>query len=403
MSQVIIRLAEALHGAGPVVLSVYYWPRPSESENRALAGRTENLIWRGVLSQDKQKELSLSAGSYYIQAEANSRYAIVHAFDVSDDKSPVTIDVAPTAASTRQRTRRDADIPRTQFDASAMSGALRQCATPIRREEMPETPIVTLWKCEAGRTEPEKLSIESVGERIPGDEGWRLDLRQFCQWRLQWNIGRGTPIIQVLPPDLVVVELGAESHSLSSLSAAPRAVEDAALLGAVRVRTANQEADTFFDFLSAGMIGNVREIAQSIFEAEDWLSERLDQPTAALAGAYFLLDSGELDRLGKWIELSLRYKATVPDIAILDAMCRLSADLDAAIHALLEVRELGLPLFTKGLRLAYDYSRLLWDQRPSQTELKELINWLEAYASCACWSQRLTTFTGRTPTSPTRE
>ena len=140
----------------------------------------------------------------------------------------------------------------------------------------------------------------------------------------------------------------------------------------VRVRTKHPVADTIGGYLNRGDLHSAATLAASAETAEDLLQEKVEDPFAAVVGAYLLLRLRRLDLLHDWTWNLATMAPGIPDAAIIRGWHLVHA---GAAQAEQEIRGCfakalagPLPIFTEGLQLLSEGARLLGDEFRSQLE-----------------------------------
>ena len=139
--------------------------------------------------------------------------------------------------------------------------------------------------------------------------------------------------------------------------------------------------------------------------AELLLYRKMTDPNAAALGGYFLLRTGELDRLHSWPANLANWMQWMSDGPIirgwqlmLGAPPRKS---ETPRGRFLEAVERGLPVYAEGLRLLIDGLKALRRESPNDTQVATAVEAIGPYSAAADWSEPVLTFTGSHPDTPT--
>jgi hypothetical protein len=138
----------------------------------------------------------------------------------------------------------------------------------------------------------------------------------------------------------------------------------------VRVRTANQKADTLGSYVARGDINSAAAMTSWADKAEEMLYGKMDDPFAATLGAYLLLRLRKFDLMRGWAKnLADRFK-TLTDGKVIWAWQQIyQKGSEGEIRDYLGQAAFGpLPVFTQGLKLLGDGLRLLAKDRPDLQE-----------------------------------
>jgi len=151
-----------------------------------------------------------------------------------------------------------------------------------------------------------------------------------------------------------------------------------------------------------------REMQEEAVTAERLLQGKLDDPVAAMVGAYSLLRFGELDRLHNWSQHLMDWMRWIPDGAAIrgEHLARLGRHQEA-LEAFLAVPARGIPMFSDGISFLVDRLRLYTSSRTATqfhpdhvAAAKELHAKITDFSSYVDFEKILTTFTGLDPSKP---
>jgi hypothetical protein len=193
---------------------------------------------------------------------------------------------------------------------------------------------------------------------------------------------------------------------------------------AVKVASMDQDAEALSHYLNSGALEAASAVADRTTAqsqkfapigdspeaevAEELLGNKLPNPFGAVVGGYYLLRTRNFELLHKWPNNFANWVPWLPDSAIIHAwqLLRTEGDRgrDLARQRLVQAAERGLPVMTEGLRLLVDGLQLFADharasRQPDEAVQSALEN-IRRYATVADWNQRLTTFYGYRPDSP---
>ena len=176
----------------------------------------------------------------------------------------------------------------------------------------------------------------------------------------------------------------------------------------VTVATDNQVAEALLALITSGAMREAETLTKDFsFNAEMLLYGKVENPIAAAIGGYFLLKTGELDRLHDWANNLANWFTWMPDGAIIHAWQLMAEkgktpELVNKIRArLLEAVDRGIPIYTEGLRLLYDGLTQLWyHAKNNDSEVELALKKISGYVEAVDWSQKTTTYTGTAPDQP---
>ena len=147
-------------------------------------------------------------------------------------------------------------------------------------------------------------------------------------------------------------------------------------LVSVRVATASRPADQLLTYLAGGNLDLAEGMDAWADQAREMVQEKMDDPFAAMVGAYLFLRTHQLDRLGSWVQNLATYFPAIPDGKVLRAWQLIHAGNEASegeIRLLLHAAAgAGLPIYREGLNLLRDGLLLLGE--PKDREAAEGLN-----------------------------
>lgn len=292
----------------------------------------------------------------------------------------------------------DAAISRNEWAAWAVPKLNPQ--TPLARPESPadhgmdefNNVWLRLWRFEEGAWKREKLrpiderrsNVATQMDLELGKAHWLLQVGgSKVTWRFVAVPGGGRARVLITPKD----------------SKDPRADELKVVVTSFRER-----AETLLEFLSRDAMRSVNALTDSVSFARHLLSEKFEDPVAAVAGAYYLLRFNRWDSVPLWWfeNLSTNF-AWIPDTAIVHCARLLRSGSDAhskrfSPEALLQqALSRGWPVYAEGVSLLQEAASLL----KSNTAVEApYIRQIEALGAASAWAGAATSFYGRTPDAP---
>lgn len=292
----------------------------------------------------------------------------------------------------------DAAISRNEWAAWAVPKLNPQ--TPLAR---PESPVdhgmdefnnvwLRLWRFQDGAWTKERLRpIEERRSNVAtqmdlelGQSHWLLQVGgSKVTWRFVAVPGGGRARVLITPKD----------------SKDPRADELKVVVTSFRER-----AETLLEFLSRDAMRSVSALTESVSFARHLLSEKFEDPVAAVAGAYYLLRFNRWDSVPlSWFEnLSMNF-AWIPDTAIVHCARLLRSGSDThskrfSPEALLQqALSCGWPVYAEGVSLLQEAASLLNSNAAVEAPY---IRQIEALGAARAWAGAATSFYGRTPDAP---
>lgn len=148
----------------------------------------------------------------------------------------------------------------------------------------------------------------------------------------------------------------------------------------------SKEIEMLLRMLSAGEMGKAKSLFKHINFAENLLYNKIENPSYASLGGYFLLRTNSVDNLHHWPKNLADWFEWLPDGCIIHAtqlMRGQHPDLGEVRKYLLKAYQRGVPQFTDGLKLLHEgLMRLYYINERDEViadVYKEVRNWL----SCA--------------------
>jgi hypothetical protein len=292
----------------------------------------------------------------------------------------------------------DAAISRNEWAAWAIPKLNPQ--TPLARPESPadhgmdefNNVWLRLWRFEDGAWKREKLhpidqrrsNVATQMDLQLGKAHWLLQIGgSKVTWRFVALPGGGRARVLITPKD----------------SKDPRADELKVVVTSFRER-----AETLLEFLSRDAMRSVSALTESVSFAGHLLSEKFQDPVAAVAGAYYLLRFNRWDLVPlSWFENLSTNFAWIPDTAIVHCARLLRSGSDAqpkrfSPEALLQqALSRGWPVYAEGVSLLQEAASLLKSNAAVEASH---IRRIEALGAAKAWAGAATSFYGRTPDAP---
>jgi len=172
----------------------------------------------------------------------------------------------------------------------------------------------------------------------------------------------------------------------------------------VVVTSFRERAETLLEFLSRDAMRSVSTLTASVSFARHLLSEKFEDPVAAVAGAYYLLRFNRWDSVPlSWFENLSTNFAWIPDTAIVHCARLLRSGSEAhskrfSPEALLQqALSRGWPVYAEGVSLLQEAASLL---KSNSAVDASYIRRIEALGSATAWAGAATSFYGRAPDAP---
>ncbi|WDF66118.1 hypothetical protein [Flavobacterium sp. KACC 22763] len=159
------------------------------------------------------------------------------------------------------------------------------------------------------------------------------------------------------------------------------------------VELGSKEAETLLRMLSIGEIGKAKSLFEHINYAEKLLYDKIENPSYASLGGYFLLRTNSIENLHHWPKNLADWFDWLPDGCIIHAaqlMRGPNPDLLEIRDYLLEACRRGIPQFTDGLKLLHEgLMRLHYMNQEDEVIIaayKEVRNWLSCADSASAFT-----------------
>lgn len=173
----------------------------------------------------------------------------------------------------------------------------------------------------------------------------------------------------------------------------------------ISLGTDNKTAQVLISLMTSGDMAKGKSLF-SVEDAERLLLQKWVDPMAAAIGGYFLLKTGELDRMRDWGNNLANWFTWMPDGAVIHGwqLIREGANADTIKiirKRFIEAVNRGIPIYTEGLRLLYEGLMMLSFEFKHEDEATEkALARVRKYRSAADLSQENTTFMGSYPDLP---
>lgn len=176
----------------------------------------------------------------------------------------------------------------------------------------------------------------------------------------------------------------------------------------VTVSTDHFKAETLLTLLTNGAIGEAKTLTNAE-EAEELLYQKMLNPVTAAIGGYFLLKTGELERLHDWANNLANWFPWLSDGAIIHATQLLNKkektfkDIMLIRKRLLQAANEGIPVYYEGLRLLDKGLTQLWYYfKQKDEEINKAYIKIGKYMEVTNFTKETTTFIGISPSEPGR-
>lgn len=191
---------------------------------------------------------------------------------------------------------------------------------------------------------------------------------------------------------------------------------------AVKVTTWDQEAETLLRLLDTGAVETANVVGDAFVEslqgampsaadmasvAERYARAKIANPPRAAIGFYYLLRMGAYERLRDWPGNFATWIDWLPDAPLIHALQLLHAgggDVPAAAGRLVKAAAVGIPVYTQGLRLLFEWLQVLDGNDALGPDLRhevaDALGEVRRYAEAADWTQPVTSCLGTHPSEP---
>ncbi|MBR1068856.1 hypothetical protein [Bradyrhizobium liaoningense] len=155
----------------------------------------------------------------------------------------------------------------------------------------------------------------------------------------------------------------------------------------IRIQTSSDAADTIVGYLQRGDLYSAEAMAKWCDDARGMLRDKIEDPYAAVVGAYLLLRLRRFSQMQDWARNLANWFPFLPDGSVIWAsqlMQQPSSDSTEIRKYLLESVQRGLPVYSEGLRLLNDGLRLMGEDG---TEAREKV---KAATGVVVWDSPVT-------------
>lgn len=173
----------------------------------------------------------------------------------------------------------------------------------------------------------------------------------------------------------------------------------------ISISTLNEKAQVLLSLITSGDMARAKSLA-TVKDAADLLYSKIQDPASAAIGGYFLLKTGELEKMHDWANNLADWFSWMPDGAIIHAWQMIQEggpgiNIPAIRNRFIEAVNRGIPIYTEGLRLLYDGLNMLsFEFKQKDKLVEEALSRIKQYMAYADMSQETTTFTGTYPDQP---
>ncbi|WP_298540235.1 hypothetical protein [uncultured Aquimarina sp.] len=252
------------------------------------------------------------------------------------------------------------------------------------------------------------------------DENWKvvkIPIQESSSWNeegvsYELNVERDQQFLQVggpkIPWKLIALPPNNNLMCLIRPNEGPKSIVHPL---EVTVTSDNWFAETILTLLNQ----DSRSKAQDLYDssglksssAEELLYGKISNPTAAAIGGYYLLKTGEIDRLHNWAENLANWMPWMSDGSIIWAWQLIKEGRNSGNMNIIEIKsrfleatKRGIPLYTEGLRLLWKGLKMLVDNDTADSKIEAALKVVEKYAEAADWTTTTTTFNGVAPQQP---
>jgi hypothetical protein len=173
----------------------------------------------------------------------------------------------------------------------------------------------------------------------------------------------------------------------------------------ISISTTNRKAQVLLSLITSGDMARAKSLS-SVKDATELLYSKMQDPAAAAIGGYFLLKTGELEKMHDWANNLASWFPWMADGAIIHAWQVIQQggpdiNIMAIRDRLIEAVNRGIPVYTEGLRLLYDgLTMLSFEFKQEDKLVEQALTRIKQYMAYADMSQETTTYTGSYPDLP---
>lgn len=335
-----------------------------------------NTVWSGPIQLGDSRAVVLPRpGKYAVQVKLPSGQTMTRLCDVQEG-APASVELAPAAGS-----------PHESLEWATLS-------KPEALRGGDEDQLQSVWLRLWSRSSTADWSVVpwtpiSV-DRDPGVAQYTFGFRSMQQF--------GQYFLQVGGPSMAwkLVALPADDiHVLITGVAEGDGKRDPVDM---TVTSVEHRGEALLGYMAQGEMEEARSVAKAL------LHDKVENPTAAAAAAYFLLRTGDFEEFRRWMANLANLMQWLPDGSVIDAWAILRSARPDPVRArdrLVEAADRGLPVYTAGLRLLIDgLSLFAADKMLKTPEIIAALEDVRRYGAAAEWRARTTTFVGSDPESP---
>ena len=344
--------------------------------------------WKGAIPLGQSATTGeLEGGRYAVQASLPSGRRLSRVVELGPQQDGKVEIEAVKASPHRGLEWAKLSRPKALDDADGREAALRSV-------------WLRLWACDpGGRWGVQPWPVQRA-DRAPGLVQYKFQFgrpERFGQYYLQVGGPKMCWRLISLPADDICVLITGARAGGGGRDEAAGPVE-------VTVTGKRHDADVLLAYLSRGEIEQA-DLVGNRFVTDDLLHGKNRNPTAAVIAGYFLLLKGELKGVHQiWSSNLSQWVTWLPDGAVIHAWYLMRADqpdLPAAKRQLLEAAALGIPVYTRGLRLLIDGLALFADDpQHGGADVVAALKSARRFAAAADWDSPTTAFLGEDPRSP---
>lgn len=222
----------------------------------------------------------------------------------------------------------------------------------------------------------------------------------------QLNISPGMQILEVTTPgklsSFVCLPPGNDLKCMIKIAEGPEEVVPEL---DISVSISNEKAQSLLSLIASGDMGKAKSLVPAK-DAEELLYSKIEAPASAAIGGYYLLKSGELEKLHDWANNLANWFTWMPDGAIIHAWQMIqqgtgNSNITPIRNRFLEAVNRGVPIYSEGLRLLYEgLTMLSFELKKEDTAIEMALKRIKAYMNAADLSQETTTYVGTYPDQP---
>lgn len=174
----------------------------------------------------------------------------------------------------------------------------------------------------------------------------------------------------------------------------------------VLIGTSKGKAQALLSLITSGDMARARTLS-TVRDAESLLQSKMIDAASAAIGGYFLLKTGDLERMHDWANNLANWFPWMPDGSIIHAWQMIqqgvsTPDIIPVIrNRFLEALNRGIPVYTEGMRLLYEGLNMLsYELKKEDKAVEQALSRVKQYMCFIDLSQETTTYTGAYPDKP---